>query len=115
MARTLSQAQKSFSERNSLIGGAVAIPFALVTAGGVLSILVESQATPSTLILFLAIVAGFCSIAAYSFVCGMFAAVPTSVPGALFLSGIVLVVQLTVDYVLGGFRVYGPYHIRSIM
>jgi hypothetical protein len=115
VARTLSQAQKSFSKRNGLIGGSVAIPFALVAAGAALSMLVESQSAPSALTVFFAVLAGFCSIAAYSFICGLFATVPTSVPGALFLSGMVLVVQLIVDCVLIGFRVYGPYHHLGLM
>ncbi len=116
VARTLSRAQESFNLRRGLIGGGSAIPFALVASGSVLALILSTRpAEPSALTQSLGIVVGFCSIAAYSFICGMFAAVPKSVLGALFISALALTAQVLVDLFFGGVGAYGRYHIGSIM
>jgi len=111
VARTLALAQESFTLRQGLIGGA--LPLVLLISAIVFSTVLFSPPAPqSASVPFLQVAAGvavaLCSIAAYSFVCGMFAAVPTSVAGALFISGLVLVVQILVDWFLGGVGAYGP-------
>ncbi len=115
-ARTLSRAQESFNLRRGLIGGGSVIPVALVISGILLGLILSTRSPePSALAKLLGIVVWLCSVAAYSFICGMFAAVPRSIVGALFISALALVAQLLVDLFLGGVGAYGRYHIGSIM
>lgn len=89
---------ESFHLRRGLIGAA--IPVVLAIPGTVLS--PQFGPLPEAVVY-------FCFIAAYSFICGMFAAIPKSVIGALSIGSAVLVGQLFVDFLLGGGGAYGPY------
>ena len=96
------QAGESFRFRQGLIGSAV--PVFLVALATMLwpRLLTVPPLSQS--------VVGLCSFAVYAFICGMFAAVPKSVNGAVFFSGVVLVVQLLADLFLIGAGAYGLTH-----
>jgi hypothetical protein len=100
LARILSQAQESFDLHRGFIGAAV--PFVLIISGTVLLTLSVGVPYP------VYVVFGLCSVAAYAFICGMFAAIPKSVVGALLMGAVVFTVQLVVDWFLVGVRAYGP-------
>jgi len=111
LARTLARAQESFTLRQGIIGSTLPVVL-LISVVVFFSIALSPRAPQVSSLSFLEVLAeivvAFCSIAAYSFVCGMFAAVPMSVAGALFISGLVLVVQIVVDWCFGGVGAYGP-------
>jgi hypothetical protein len=106
-ARTLARAQESFSLRPGLIGGA--LPLVLGFSAIIYLSLSGPRSAPEQFLeVAMSVAVGFCSIGAYSFICGMFAAVPKSVVGALFVSGILFVVQVGVDLLFVSVGAYGP-------